>query len=407
MPRKRYVMSAAAADEAAEHDENEYGVIGGSQMSAAAADEDAEHGENKHVSIGGSLRNSARKLRLSLQADTENWDKYWARADSAAIAQQRSAATKAGTATEPDRLKPVFTMDARSSTSMPEPRQMPSHPEWGKGLIVFDGRTETTRAKELNVGMRALNGIANLDIAKLSVPDIVDELVRATKVIGHPSTNGTIDDMIIHAVMQKIEAIPDVARWDILAKVFEAYNNNSREEMRKVTNRNHDIQEMRKAMVEMQSDYAEKVAEEEDWVSKIASSTLRVEELEEQNSMLMKEIEILKRHGTQVVMQDRAMGSMIRVGERRKSMYAKIRAEIGDVDNDKQKNPDLHVPLGKSGERRYEEYFKQIAIARTNMPGDEANGGYGSVPMPTPMGEGKPKTLEAMVSECKKQLEML
>ena len=57
-------MSAAAADEAAEHDENEYGVIGGSQMSAAAADEDAEHGENKHVSIGGSLRNSARKLRL-------------------------------------------------------------------------------------------------------------------------------------------------------------------------------------------------------------------------------------------------------------------------------------------------------------------------------------------------------
>ena len=99
--------------------------------------------------------------------------------------------------------------------------------------------------------------------------------------------------------------------------------------------------------------------------------------------MLMKEIEILKKHGTQVVMQDRAMGSMIRVGERRKSMYAKIRAEIGDVDNDKQKNPDLHVPLGKSGERRYEEYFKQIAMARTNMPGDEANGGYGRVPMPT------------------------
>ena len=87
------------------------------------------------------------------------------------------------------------------------------------------------------------------------MPEIVDELVKATKIIGHPSTSGLMDDMIIHAVMEKIQSIPDESRWSMLAKIFEIYNNSLREEARKVTDRDNDVQELRRAMVEIQSDY--------------------------------------------------------------------------------------------------------------------------------------------------------
>jgi hypothetical protein len=117
------------------------------------------------------------------------------------------------------------------------------------------GRVLTSRTEELNLGRCAIDRIANLEIGGLSMPEIVDELVKATKIIGHPSTSGLMDDMIIHAVMEKIQSIPDESRWSMLAKIFEIYNNSLREEARKVTDRDNDVQELRRAMVEIQSDY--------------------------------------------------------------------------------------------------------------------------------------------------------